>query len=41
LSGQIQIAYLYGAAKTRETYRGSYKALYIGLAVVTAKALSL
>nr|WP_255654588.1 MATE family efflux transporter [Cohnella sp. REN36] len=41
LAVQIQIAHLYGAGKTREAYRSAYRALYIGLAVVTANALLL
>ncbi|WP_239615947.1 MATE family efflux transporter [Cohnella mopanensis] len=41
LAVQIQIAHLYGAAKTREAYKGAYRALYISLAVVTANALLL
>lgn len=39
LAGQIQIAHLYGAGKTREAYRGAYRTLFIGLAVVTANML--
>ncbi|WP_313732042.1 MATE family efflux transporter [Cohnella nanjingensis] len=41
LAVQIQIAHLYGAGKTREAYRGAYRALYIGLTVVTANAFLL
>jgi putative MATE family efflux protein len=41
LAIQIQVAHLYGASKTREAYQGTYRALYIGLAVVTANALLL
>ncbi|QHW31564.1 MATE family efflux transporter [Paenibacillus rhizovicinus] len=35
---QIQIAHHFGAKKWQEAYRGAYKALYIGLAVVTVNA---
>jgi Na+-driven multidrug efflux pump len=41
LATQIQVAHLYGASKTREAYSGAFRALYIGLAVVTANALLL
>ncbi|RKP51672.1 MATE family efflux transporter [Cohnella endophytica] len=41
LAIQIRIAHLFGASKTREAYRESFRALYIGLALVTANALLL
>ncbi|WP_219835260.1 MATE family efflux transporter [Paenibacillus sp. R14(2021)] len=41
LGVQIQIAHLFGARKWKEAYRSAYKALCIGLAVVTVNALLL
>jgi putative MATE family efflux protein len=41
LAAQIQIAHLYGASRTREAYKGAYRALYIGLFVVMANAFVL
>jgi len=41
LAVQIQIAHLYGAVRTKEAYRGAYRALRIGLALVTVNAVLL
>ncbi|WP_256759285.1 MATE family efflux transporter [Cohnella sp. WQ 127256] len=41
LAIQIQVAHLYGAAKTKEAYRSAFRALYISLGVVTANAVLL
>lgn len=41
LALQIQIAHLYGAGKVQEAYKTSYRALWIGLAIVTVNALVL
>lgn len=41
LAVQIQIAHLYGAKKAKEAYRSAYKALGIGLIVVSFNALLL
>ncbi|GLX67386.1 MATE family efflux transporter [Paenibacillus glycanilyticus] len=41
LALQIQIAHLYGAGKAEEAYRNSYRALWIGLGIVTVNALVL
>jgi len=38
---QIQIAHLFGAGRTREAYSAAYRALWIGLSVVTLNALLL
>ncbi|MCD1261726.1 MATE family efflux transporter [Paenibacillus athensensis] len=38
---QIQIAHLFGAGRTREAYAAAYRALWIGLSVVTLNALLL
>lgn len=39
LAGQIQIAHLFGAGRTREAYSSAYRTLYIGLAVVMGNML--
>jgi putative MATE family efflux protein len=36
---QIQIAHLFGAGKTREAYRGAYRGMWIGLALVMPNAV--
>ncbi|CAM3990687.1 MATE family efflux transporter [Cohnella lubricantis] len=36
LAAQIQIAHLYGAARTRDAYKAAYKALFIGETLVIA-----
>jgi len=41
LALQIQIAHLYGAGKTKEAYRGAYRALGVGLVLVSVNALLL
>jgi putative MATE family efflux protein len=41
LALQIQIAHLYGAGRTQEAYRNAYRALRIGLVVVTVNVLLL
>jgi putative MATE family efflux protein len=41
MAGQIQIAHLFGAKQTQEAYRGAYRTLYIGLAIVSANVLLL
>ncbi|ANE45706.1 multidrug transporter MatE [Paenibacillus swuensis] len=41
LALQIQVAHLFGAGRTRDAYKATYKALWIGLAVVTVNALLL
>ncbi|MBB6735018.1 MATE family efflux transporter [Cohnella zeiphila] len=41
LAVQIQIAHLYGAGRTQEAYKSAYRALFIGLALVTANAFVL
>lgn len=41
LALQIQIAHLFGAGKVQEAYKNSYRALWIGLAIVTVNALVL
>ncbi len=41
MAGQIQLAHLFGAGKTKEVYRGAYRTLYIGLAIVGANVLLL
>ncbi|MCM3630356.1 MATE family efflux transporter [Paenibacillus glycanilyticus] len=41
LALQIQIAHLYGAGKVQDAYKNSYRALWIGLAIVTVNALVL
>ncbi|MFC5701667.1 MATE family efflux transporter [Cohnella faecalis] len=41
LACQIRTAHLFGAARTKEAYSGAFRALYIGLAVVTGNALLL
>ncbi|BBH22715.1 MATE family efflux transporter [Paenibacillus baekrokdamisoli] len=41
LAAQIQIAHLYGAKRTKEAYKSAYKALYVGLIVVSFNALLL
>ncbi|WP_195576786.1 MATE family efflux transporter [Paenibacillus sp. 1001270B_150601_E10] len=38
LAVQIQIAHLFGARQTKEAYKGAYKALVIGLILVTVNA---
>ncbi|MBB3113955.1 putative MATE family efflux protein [Paenibacillus phyllosphaerae] len=39
LALQIQVAHLFGASRTREAYQATYRAMYIGLVVVTVNAL--
>ncbi|WP_445322209.1 MATE family efflux transporter [Paenibacillus sp. FSL M7-1046] len=41
MAGQIQIAHLFGARQMKEAYRGAYRTLYIGLAIVSANVLLL
>lgn len=41
MAGQIQIAHLFGARLLSEVYRGAYRTLYIGLAIVGANVLLL
>jgi len=41
LAVQIQIAHLYGAGRTHDAYRAAYRALFIGLVLVTANAFVL
>ncbi|WP_379158800.1 MATE family efflux transporter [Paenibacillus sp. sgz5001063] len=41
MAGQIQLAHLFGAKQTQEVYRGAYRTLYIGLAIVSANVLLL
>ncbi|MFC5471043.1 MATE family efflux transporter [Cohnella suwonensis] len=41
LAIQIRVAHLFGAARTREAYSEAFRALYIGLALVTSNALLL
>jgi putative MATE family efflux protein len=41
LALQIMIAHLFGAGKVQEAYKTSYRALWIGLAIVTVNALVL
>jgi Na+-driven multidrug efflux pump len=41
MAGQIQIAHLFGAKQTQEAYRGAYRTLYTGLAIVSANVLLL
>lgn len=41
MAGQIQIAHLFGARQLSGVYRGAYRTLYIGLAIVSANVLLL
>jgi putative MATE family efflux protein len=41
LAVQIQIAHLFGAGRMKEAYRSAYRALWVGLALVTLNALLL
>ncbi|AWB46782.1 MATE family efflux transporter [Paenibacillus sp. CAA11] len=41
LAAQIQIAHLFGAGKTKQAYRAAYRALAIGMPLVTLNALLL
>lgn len=41
LAGQIQIAHLYGAGRTKDAYLSAYRAMFIGFAVVILNAFLL